>query len=305
MSQQKSVRRRSVALAAAFAAALLAGASATRAVGDDDPAATYKIELDRPVKVGQEYAVTSKTDAHETSKLSLNGQARENDEKFTVEMAGTIKVLAVNDKVGTPTKVRLTIDKLTKDGAEVFPAGTVITADHTGEKARFMVGGGEVSDEQAAVLDTAVDLESAEKTVTEDQATGTAEKQAVGGTWDGSAEKLAASMVEDHLPVSAEHVKAKSKLVEVKPVDGVPSEVVETKLDVDALDKDKDFHGLTVTEGTVTGTVTETLPADDATPATVLDQHFVVKVKGTAGDGAMTADITSDRTIHRTMVLKK
>ena len=301
MSRATARRCRSVrsSAVAAVAALLVAGATATAAE-------TYAIKLDRPAKVGQEFTVTATADVDRTVKVTANGQAQpDKNDKYKAELTGTQKVESVNDKTGSATKVTVTVDKLTKDGTDLFPAGTVITADHTGAKTAYTVAGADVDPEKAAVLDSLIEVGSADQAVSEDQAMGTDKPQAVGGTWDGDSAKVVDMLSGEQLPISAEHVKASGKLVAVKAVDGTPSEVVESTITADAFDAGKQMQGLTVTGGSFDGKVTETLPTDAALPATAMDGHFKMALKATGGGGAVTVDVSGEQTTHRTMAPKK
>lgn len=296
-----ALTRRSVRSVLAIAAAAVLATTAARA----DDAKTYAVKLTRPAKVGQEFELTCKADVVQKVKITQQGQAQNKDDKYTAELSGTLKVVSINNKTGEATKVSVTVEKLTKDGADLFPAGTVITADHTGEKEKYMVGGGEVSPEQAEVLGSVIDVGRTDREVTDDQMLGTAEKQAVGGTWDASKDKLATELNDAKVPVSAEHLSGTSKLVAVKDVDGAESEVIEMTVKADPLESGKEVQQITVTGGSFESTITLTEPTDAEMPPTMADEHDVFKMTGTAGGGAVTADLNIERTIHRTMKLKK
>ncbi len=299
MRRPPARRRRPVRSLVAAATVVCAGSAAARA------ADTYPIKMHRPVTVGQLMSVSCKAEVKQSAKVTAGGQAQpDRTDKFTAELTGTAKVEAVN-KVGSPTKVTVTIDKLTKDGVDVLPAGTVVTADHSGDHEAFTVAGDAVEPAQAAVLSTVIDTDKPDQTVTDDQMLGTPTAQPAGGTWAGDPAKLAATLNEDHVPVTADHFKVNATLVEVKPVDGVPSEVIRVTLDGDPLEKGKDVDGLTLTGGTFKGTMTQTLPADPAGLAETSDEHITYAFQGTANGGAVTADVTIERTVHRTTTPKK
>ena len=285
-------RSAAVALAAVLAAASTASA-----------ADSYPVKLDRPVKVGQQFKVTAKADVNRTVKVDVNGDAQpDRVEKFTAELAGTARVEAVNDKTGAATKVRLTIDKLTRDGDEVFPAGTVVSAERAEADPTFTLAGGEAVDaEQTAVLAAVVEVGRADVAVGADAMFGTAEPRRVGDTWTGDAGKVARSLTAG-VPVTADHLKATAKLLAVKPVDGVPAEVIELTTTADALEAGKAVRQMTVTSGTFTSTLTRTVPVDPSRPPLSSDEHVSVKMDGTAGGGAATVNVSVERTVHRTMV---
>ena len=111
-------------------------------------------------------------------------------------------------------------------------------------------------------------------------------------------------MKAEQVPVSADHLKAGTKLVKVDEVDGKPVETLETTVTADPLDTAGQVNGLTVTGGTLTATITSTMPADATGTPTAMDMHMGLKMTGTAGGGAATAEISMDRSVHTTMTPK-
>jgi hypothetical protein len=299
MRRSPTRRSRPVRSLVAVAAVVCAASAAARA------ADRYPIRLDRPLKVDQQFSLVAKGETNQTVDVTANGQAQpQQAQKFTAELTGTVKVLAVNEKTGGPTKEQVTVDKLTKDGTELFPAGTVIVADHTGARTTYTANGTDVDPEKAGVLELVISLDRADKQLGEDAMLGTPTPQPVGGQWDGDTAKVAADMQADQVPVSAEHLKASAKLVKVDQVDGKPVETVEATFSADPLDVGKQMNELTVTGGTLSATITLALPVDPALLATAVDIHLTLKMKGTAGGGAATAEIAMDRTLHQTMTPK-
>ncbi len=288
------------ALKTAVALTVAASAAGARA------AETYTVKVDRPVKVGQAFTVTCRVDVTETMTAKANGQKQPpKTEKYKAELAGTEKVEAVNEKTGGATKVTVTVDKLTKDGAELFRAGTVVTADHTGEKKTFTVDGAEVAPETAAVLDDLIDVDPATRTASDDEVFANGGPRAVGATWDADPAKVVEMLAGDDIAVTAEHVKASTKLVAVKPIGRTPSEVVESTISADSLEPGRDVGGLTLTDGSFTGTVTQTLPTDPADLAATVDGSYETVIKANDGTGAASVEIKSARTLHSVQTPKK
>ena len=280
-----------------FAALASAGVVAAAAAA---PGEAYAVKLDRPVKVGQRFAVTVKADVDRTIKVDVNGQAQpDRVEKFTAELAGTVRVEAVNDKTGVATKVQLTVDKLTRDGDEAIPAGAVVVGERAADDPTFTVNGTAADADQAAVLTAVVELGRADATVGQDAMFGTPQPRRAGDTWAGDPAKIA-QVLAPQVPVSAEHAKGTGTLVEVKTVGGGPAEVVETTVTVDPLTEGRTIKQLTVTGGTFRSTLTRTMPVDLARPAVSSDEHVTLKMTGTAGNGAATVDVSVERTVHRT-----
>ena len=295
------------ARSAVLAAVITASGMTALAVRPSVAAAadTYPIKLDRPYKVGQQFTIVSKGDLDQAVKVTANGQAQPGQTtKFAAELTGTVKVLAVSEKFGDAIKEEVTVDKLTKDGAELYPTGTVIVADHTGAKVAYTANGKPVEPEQAAVLELLVNVDRADKQVSQDGLMGTPTPQPVGGHWEADAAKMAADMKDEQIPVSAEHLKATSTLVTVEQVDGKPVETIEVKITADPLEAGMDMNGLTVTGGSLDGTVQQMMPVDATLPQASLDVRLTVKLKGTANGGAVVADITINRNVHTTMTPK-
>ena len=267
---------------------------------------TYPIQLSRPYKVGQEFAVVADGHSDQTVKVSANGMAQpDRVEKYAAQMTGTEKVLAVNETNGEASKLQVTVEKLTKDGVELFPAGTVIVADRGDDgQPAFSANGADVEADKAGVLGMLVDITRPGKKVGADAMFGTTKPQPVGGQWDGNAAGVAADLAGDGLPVSAEHLKASSKLLADDPVDGKPVETIETTIAADPLEVGKRVKTLTVAGGSMSVTVKMTLPVDAARPAMAEDNHLTLKMQGTANGGVVTADIVLDRTVRRTLTPK-
>jgi hypothetical protein len=235
--------------------ALLLTASAVRA---ED----YKVKLSRPDKVGDEYTNTVTAKVSQSMTLTVNGnEAPAKTDKFKAECKGTVKVLAINEKTGSATKIRYQVDKLTKNGDELYPQGTVIIAEKIGHQTTYDIDGDRPDAEHAAVLDVVLDVNSTTDEYSDDQTMGTDKAQKVGDTWPIDADKSAKMLSDDELTIDAAHLKGESKLDEVKPVDGTDAMVVTTTMTADNLKNDLP-NGATMTDGKMSIELTETMPVD-------------------------------------------
>ena len=297
-------RRRVRLLALAFGGATAFAVRPPTAAAAD----TYPVKLDRRYRVGVEFTVDAKVDSDLIVRTSVDGRAQpDRHVGFAAELAGTVRVLAVGERTGQPTRVRLTVGRATKDGVELFPAGTVIVADHTGPTATFTIDGVDAWLEEADALNLLVDVERADKPADEDALFGTPDPQPVGGHWGGDLPTMAASLTADGIPVSAAHLTVTSKLVKVAPGDdGKPAETIQTTYAADPLEVGQAVIGLTVTGGTTSGTCTQTMPVDGDRPVTSADIHMAGRLRGTAHvqAGTVTAEITTVCNVHRTATPK-
>jgi hypothetical protein len=236
----------------------------------------YKVTLVRPAKVGEQYVTTIKA--------KLSSVNPEKSEDFTADLHGTVKVLAVNEKTGSPTKISCKVDKITKDDKEVFPAGTVITADKSGAKTAYTVDDKPVADADKSVLDALLDVSSPDKTASDDEIFGTDKPQKVGDSWPVNKELLAKDMSEGFLPLPAESVQGESTLVEVKKVKDVDSMVVKSSAS-STMNRMALPNGATV-DGKLEGSQTVTLPVDKSLPPTTVKSKFTMKMTVAAPGGA-------------------
>src|SRR5262249_38981774 len=151
----------------------------------------YKIKLSRPDKEGDEYKAHVTATVKQKLDMTANGQqVPAKDDKFTAELTGTVKVLAVN-KIGQASKLTVTVEKLTKDGNEFYAPGTVITAEKVAGKPTFSVDNNNVDPEKAEVLDSVIEVSADDKSTNDDELSGTDQPQKVGASWPINSEKVA------------------------------------------------------------------------------------------------------------------
>jgi hypothetical protein len=257
----------------------------------------YKIKLARPDKVGDEFITTVTTKSDQSTDATINGQAQPvKNDAFTAKLHGVLKVLAVSEKGGGATKVTCKVDTLTKDGAEFYPAGTVITAERTGEKSVFTIDGDKVDDDKATVLDAVISLESPDRASNDDEQLGTDKPQKVGDTWPIDSGKVAKEISDSGLPITGDEIKGQSKLVEVKKINDTEVMVIETIITGDGL-KGTLGDGSVISGGSLSGKVISTLPTDGTSPmiSATNKLHAVLNINLPGGVGKAT--ITTDREV--------
>ena len=219
----------------------------------------YKIKLMRSLKVGDEIAL------HVTSKSSQVVSVNPNmPQAFMVELTGAVKVLAVNEKTGTPTKLSCTVSKLTNDGNDLYPAGTVITGEKVNKMDTYTIDGNPVDAMNVPMLSAVLELTDPTRATTDDEMYGTDQPQAIGGTWPVSPDKLAADLAEEGLPVPAESLKGTVKLDDVKKVSNVDAMLLNTHITADGFKAT--LPGAAVTDGKLDVAADMIMPVNPSLP---------------------------------------
>ena len=267
---------------------------------------TYRIDLDRTANVGQRFAIAVKAEVLHRVRLMDQPHIRQPpDEKYTAELTGTEVIECLNNTNDGPTRLRVTVGKLTKDGAELLPPGTVILADHAGRVAAFTVNGVVANRQMSDVLAAVIHTTANGRKFSTNAQWGTTVPQPVGGTWTGDRAKMSATMT-DYAPVTADHITATAKLESVKVVGGRLAQEILLAVEADPLEAGKVIGGLTVADGAYTGAFKVTLTADGTGPPCLIsDDHTVLKVKGTSRDFGVRVESEREWTVHRTMAEAK
>lgn len=117
----------------------------------------YKIVIDRPEKLGQRYTIHATGRTKQTATMTAPGAApRTQSAEVAVELDGTIKVLAIDEKSGKPTKLECTVAKCLKDQKPLIDAGAVLTAENKQGKMVFTKEGTELDPDTSGVLSSAM-----------------------------------------------------------------------------------------------------------------------------------------------------
>jgi hypothetical protein len=266
-----------------LAAALAVCFSATVAGAQD-----YKIKLNRPSKVGDE------STAHITTKFKqeMSGNPAGSQE-FTVELQGTLKTLAVNDKTGAATKLSCTVKKLTKDGNELYPPGTVIVGEKVNKADTFTIDGNPVDAANVPALSAVLELADPDRSTTDDEIYGTDKPQPIGGSWPISADKMAAELTGEGLPVPAESLKGEVKLTDVTKVDNVDALMMNMHISADGFNST--VPGANITDGKLDVTGDSVVPVDESLQGLSLKVKMHMSMTVTPDNGGPAATLTIDR----------
>jgi hypothetical protein len=250
----------------------------------------YKVQLVRPEKVGREY----RTDTTVFVKRVVRGQTA----AFTGELKGTMKALAVNEKNGVPTKLQCTLEKFTRDGKDLYPQGIVIVGQKANHAETFTVNGQPVSPEGTEILRLIMGLTDPAITVSDDQALGTNQPQAVGVTWPVNKALVARQLDEGGMPAAADSVKGESKIVRVKPEAAVNAMLVRTTLTCDLLPHRNPFPGKAAIIGGSASVHQEILlPVDASQPmiSATVDMQIRQSFLGRGGPFTISEDVQMTR----------
>ncbi len=257
----------------------------------------YKIKLVRPMKVGDECVITVAAKLDRTIVINTNGQASPpQTDGFTAYLHGVVKVLEINQKAGVPTRITCKVDKLTKDGAELYAPGTVITAEKVDKKSVFTIDGKKVDSARSEVLEAVLDVEDPNRTTSDDELTGTDRPQKVGDTWPLHAESVAKDLAEHDMTVDPHTIRGECKLVEVTKLKNTQVLVIDTTIETDDL-KGKLPDGTAMTGGSVVAKLTYMLPVDGSAMPVQNKTQVKVVVKIDLPRGMGQAVVTTGRDV--------
>ena len=142
--------------------------------GDDAAGKTYKIQLARVSKVGDQTTVKVSASQKLRNAVTVGGQARPPQEKiFSVQFEGTLETLTVDPK-GNATSNSCVIKKLTgsegEDPVDIVPAGSVVIADARPQadaapdgakaKTRFTLKDGSLNAQQSHAMSMVIEANS-------------------------------------------------------------------------------------------------------------------------------------------------
>lgn len=231
----------------------------------------FKIQLDRPAKVGDTLDLTILGAGRWKTVVTISGKdPQSKEEAFGISLTGRIEALAVDDK-GNPTKISVTVKKCTKlTGAaekDLLADGDILIAEMKDGKTEFSLkDAGGVSPEVEKALELVIDLHDP-RLSGDDAMLGTTEPKKVGESWPINSEVAAKNFQILGLPAKAADLDGKTTLTEDKKVDGVDSIVIKSEFAVHKLAGDLP-EGASLREGQIEGSYTGTLPVDASLQAT-------------------------------------
>jgi hypothetical protein len=284
-------RLKSVLCLLAVSAVFLSMAGSARADEQE-----YKIKLVRPQKVGDQYTTTVNATVKQSSKGNINGREMNTDESYVAEFVGKVKIEAVDDKYSLPTKFTCKVDHVTKDGKELYPAGTVISGEMVSKRPKYLIDGKPAAPKNVELLSIVLPLEQAESQALQDQLMGSDQPQKVGATWQADGKKIAKLMASSGLPVPADALKGQTTLVKVQKLNGEPFMELNAKLNSDGFKNDGPA-GMTITDGTVDIETTVIVPVDETKPMISKTGKAHMHMTMNAPNGLGTATVDGDREV--------
>jgi hypothetical protein len=169
----------------------------------------YPIRLSWPSHVGDVVRVSVRASCKHSVKWT-DAVNQPVDIQFSAALEGTETIDAVSNN-GRATKVTVKVDRCTKDGNNLLPAGTTISADHSNSSIQYKINGADPTKEQKQVLENLLSPAAADES-TEDQKVGTDKPQRVGDSWPVNRAALAKAA--ERLPF---HVSGNDFQGEAKP----------------------------------------------------------------------------------------
>ena len=192
------------------------------AIAADRAPSTYRIDLDRPSRVGMksqiEYFVTRTV----RDEILQAGQA-----KPSVVETTTTALLNVNwevlsaDERGNTLSQAMTVNSFTAIRNErestILPRGSRIVATATDTGTEFTVNGAAANDDVRSVLELIVGLSTAKRAVNLDQLYGSAAPRQVGESWPLNIDNISSAYARRGINVKARDIEGEVRLVAVEP----------------------------------------------------------------------------------------
>ena len=231
----------------------------------------FKIQLDRPVKVGDKADVSVLGAGRWTTTLNVTGKdPQTQEEAFGVSLSGRLEAVEVDGK-GNPTKVSVTIERCQKvTGSaqkDLLAKGDVLLAEMKEGKTGFSLKeSGGVSPEVEKALQLVLDLHDP-RLAGDDAMFGTQDAKKVGDSWNINPEVTAKDLNTVGLPVKAADITGKATLANSEKVDGVDSILVKAEFGVTKMQGDLP-EGAKLEDGHLEGKYSTTLPVDPALQGT-------------------------------------
>jgi hypothetical protein len=269
-------------------AALAIAVSASLASAADE----YKIKFSRPSKAGDTEMVSTTLEFKGVQKVDVGGQTKEDKTEFKADLEGTETIDAVNDK-GSATKVSIKITKCTRDGSELIPAGSTLTAENVGGKTEFKVDGNDPSKEAVEALTEMVDTAKPDAP-SDDELLGTDKPQKVGDSWPVHTDVMAKEFSDGPIQLTGDQLKGETKLTDVSTIDGKPCETMTTTLTADVPAKDPknqaNVHDLKLKADAV-----EVMPVDESLHTGTMKMTRAISFMMDAPGATVTISVDSTR----------
>jgi len=257
----------------------------------------FKIKLVRPARAGDQYHVVTTAKISSSADITVGGQPQPKDvSSMTLELKGVVTVAAINPKTGTATKISCKVEKLTKDGVELYPAGTVIVAEKD-HKFTLQVDGKPADEKTSELLQNVLDVSDPNSSTNDDELTGTDKPQKVGGTWPINSEKVAAQIAAGGLPVTAEQTRGQGTLVKITRQNNADVMEIHAVATAEGFKKDMG-DGSSISDGKLKIETTNILPVDPTRPSLSIENRSHATMVYTQGNikaiETLDRDIKSD-----------
>jgi hypothetical protein len=193
-------------------------------VDGSNPSQAYRIQLSRPMKVGQRYAYTADATVVDSATGNLSGRTRTlKPRTASVHFDGEMEVLAVN-VFGEPTRARFIVNECAaralKEKITVFERGTVVLAEAGRYKTKLSPDRGGMTIEEDMMARSVLNLPRVDG-ISDDELFGTTHRQKVGGAWSVNREKIVKSWEAQGARMKKESVSGTVRLKGIERVDGV------------------------------------------------------------------------------------
>lgn len=264
----------------------------------------YNIRLDRPDKVGDTYSqsVQAKFKQDNLSRVR-DSLPRSQQAEFSVELEGTVKVLAVDEQNRQATKLSCTVAKLVRDGQPVLAEGTIVIAENNKGTTRYTVDDQAVDPPVAQSLREVLWTSRGDTSDNDDTLFGTNQPRKVGDSWSINPDAAVRTFSRDGVEVSKDRVAGTVGLTGAKQIDG------KTFLSVAAHANITGLRGVlpdatVVTDGTLSVRSDALIPADGQgkRASQTLHWRLDLQVDGlTLSDEPVHVDVTIERSASVTI----
>lgn len=181
----------------------------------------YNVRFSHPDKEGDTYVRSVQAQFSVDSTRRVPGYPpHRQQQSFTVELTGTVQVLAVDQTSGEPTKLSCTLSKLLRDGRTVLGEGTVVIAENKDGDTKYTVDDEPVAPPVAQALTEVLPVHRPGAPDNDDTIFGTSEPKKVGDSWPVNRDATARAFSHEGVEVDKDHVAGTVKLTGINESDG-------------------------------------------------------------------------------------
>jgi hypothetical protein len=259
-------------------------------------AQSYPIKLTRDEKIGDQYTTRISGSVKHTVQLTVSGQVRpKSSDHLVFDLRGLVKILAVNPRTATATRITCRITRFTRNGDEVCPAGAVVAAGLKDGKTTYTIDGKAADEKDMDLLNMVLELEDPETTGNSDDIAGTDKPRATGDAWPINTDNFSKAMNAGGLPIGTGAVKGESKLLSVKKENGQAVMEVETVATAEGFKKELK-KGSTLSDGSMKVQVNVVVPVDPKLP--MISSTTRSHLSTTITEGTLKRVVVEDRELE-------